>query len=102
MSIGEVLKCCQEHDLCTTFPYIYHVLKILGTVPVTSCECERSISVIRRLKTHLRSTMAQERFSSLALIHIRHDFMLDLDQIINTFASKHPTKMQLLNIMDSD
>ena len=32
-------------------PAIYSSLKLLGTFPVTSCECERSISVMRRLKT---------------------------------------------------
>ena len=39
------------------------MFKNLGTIPVTTCECERSIYVIRRLKTFLRSTMWQERFA---------------------------------------
>ena len=37
------------------FPNIHHVLRVMCTVPVTSCECERSISVLRRLKTYLHA-----------------------------------------------
>ena len=33
---------------------------------VTSCECERSICVLRRLKTYLRSSMAQERLKAFS------------------------------------
>ena len=82
MMIEHLLLLCQEKDLVTTFPVIYNSLKILGTVPVTSCECERSISVLRRTKTYLRSTMGQDRFSDLALLYIRRDFDINLDQVI--------------------
>ena len=43
------------------FPNICQLLRIVSTLPATSCECERSISVLRRLKTYLRTTMAEER-----------------------------------------
>ena len=33
-------------------------------VPVTTSECERTVSVLRRLKTYLRSTMRQDRLST--------------------------------------
>ena len=33
------------------------VLRILATIPVTSCECERTFSALRRLKDYSRSTM---------------------------------------------
>ena len=101
-SIADVLKMLEKDDFKKTFPIIYNCLKILATVPVTSCECERSISVIRRLKTYLRSTMVQVRFTSLALLSIRRDFELNLDAIINTFATKHSRRMKLVNILDSD
>ncbi|XP_065683362.1 52 kDa repressor of the inhibitor of the protein kinase-like [Hydra vulgaris] len=39
-----------------TFPNIFTLIQILATIPVTTCTCERSIFVIRRLKTYLRST----------------------------------------------
>ena len=33
-----------------TFPNVYIALQLATTFPVTSCSCERSISVLRRLK----------------------------------------------------
>ena len=101
-SIEEVLKMCEQFDLKTEFPLIYCCLKLLGTVPVTSCECERTISIIRLLKSYLRSTMSQERFSSLALLHARRDFVLDLDAIVDKFARRHPRRMQLVDIINDD
>ena len=84
------------------FPAIYSSLKLLGTVPVTSCECERSISVMRRLKMYLRSTMCQERFSSLALLNIHRSFHHDIERIVTAFADRKIRRMQLTNILDAD
>ena len=38
--------------------YIY-IIKIAAAVPVTSSECERSGSVLKRLNTYLRASMGQ-------------------------------------------
>ena len=43
------------------FPIIKAALRILGTVPVTSCACERSFSSIKSLKTYNRSTMMNDQ-----------------------------------------
>ena len=44
------------------FTNIHNALKILATLPITTCEAERSISVIRRVKTYLRRKMTQTSF----------------------------------------
>ena len=49
------------------------VLFILATLPVTSCQCERSISALRRLKTYNRSTMLEDRLNALALVQIHQE-----------------------------
>ena len=55
-------------------------LSIIGcTLPVTSCEAERSFSVQRRTKTYLRSTMGGKRLSGLALVNIYPEVELDID-----------------------
>ena len=90
------------HDLKATFPAIFTALRILGTIPVTSCQCERSISSLRQLKTFLRSTMEQERLNGLALMLVHRDITIDLNAVINMFANLHPTRMKLANILDSD
>ena len=62
-SCATALKQCDE-DL---FPNIFTLLKILSTLPVTSCECERSFSAMQRLNTYMRCTMSENRLASLAL-----------------------------------
>ena len=56
-----------------TFANIKVALRILATLPVTSCECERSFSAMRRLKNYTGSTMVEERLSGLALMEIQQD-----------------------------
>ena len=58
--------------------YRYHLVYIMLTMPVTSTTAERSFSVLRRLKTYVRTTMNNDRLSSLALMHIHRDFSVDL------------------------
>ena len=45
---------------------IYTALILLQVIPVTYCECERSVSRLRHLKIYLRSTMGQEHLTGLA------------------------------------
>ena len=45
------------------FQNIKAALRIIGTLPVTSCGCEISFSALRMLKTYRRSTMVAERLN---------------------------------------
>lgn len=94
-SLVDTIKACDIHF----FQNIATILKICATFPVTSCECERSISVLRLLKTYLRSTMGQERLSSLALMFIHRTITINSATIVKEFARKHPRKMELPNIL---
>ena len=85
-----------------TFPNIFAAFQILGTLPVTSCSCERSISVLRRLKTYLRNTMKEDRLNALALLHVHRDIPIDIEEIIDIFARKHPRRMRLVDILGND
>ncbi len=60
------------------FPNVYYLLNVLAVLPVTTCEAERSISCLRRLKTYMRSTMRQDGFSGLALMNIHKDITVDI------------------------
>ena len=40
--------------------------------------------------------MGQERLSSLALINIHYQVKIDLDEVVNLFATKHPRRLELL------
>ena len=73
-TVSAAVKLCCKAD----FPNVHVLLRIACTLPVTSCECERSASSLRRLHTFTRTSMAQERLSSLALIHIHYDTKVTL------------------------
>jgi hypothetical protein len=47
------------------YPNIKALVTVLCTLPVTSCTAERSFSGLKRIKTALRSSMSNERLSSL-------------------------------------
>ena len=46
--------------------------------------------------------MGEERLNGLALMHAHRDIALDLDEIINLFASLHSRRMRMANILCSD
>ena len=76
------------------------MLLLMATTPVTSCECERSFSRLRTIKTYLRSTMSEDRLNGLSLLYIHKDIDIDCDYIISKFALRNPRRMQLINILD--
>ena len=43
--------------------------------------------------------MGQERLSSLALMHINYQVRIDLDEVVNLFATKHPWRLELGTIL---
>jgi hypothetical protein len=61
------------------YPSISTVLLILYTMPASTATTERSFSVLRRLKTYLRTTMMQDRLTSLAVLHVHRDIDIDID-----------------------
>lgn len=79
----------------TSFPNLWILLQIACTLPVTSCECERSASVLRRLRNYMRSVMAAERQANLALMHIHYTKFIDLDEVVTIFARLHPRRLEL-------
>ncbi|XP_033762649.1 zinc finger MYM-type protein 1-like [Pecten maximus] len=83
-------------DLLTTilatnrelYPDIFTCLVILLTMPVSTASAERSFSVMRRVKTYLRSTMSTTRLSGLAMLHSYRHMQLDIEDILDKFAGK--------------
>ena len=72
-SVASTLKAISFDSSFDSFAKIKVALRILATLPVTSCECERSFSAMLRLKNYTRSTMVEERLNGLALMEIHQD-----------------------------
>ena len=85
-----------------SFPNILTAMRIFGTIPVTTCSCERSISTLRRLKTFMRCTMGEKRLTSLALLNVHREIKLDVEKVIDRFALRHPRRMLCLDLLNSD
>ena len=47
--------------------------KLLLTLPVGSCACERSFSALRNIKTWCRATMTENRLYWLAMLHLHRN-----------------------------
>lgn len=80
------------------FPTLTQVIQISLTIPVSSCSCERTFSVLRRLHTWLRSTMGQERLHNLAILTVEREELSKLNhcQVIDCFAKMKPRRYRLL------
>ena len=65
----DALHSCSELQ----FPNLHVLLRVALTLPITSCESERSFSQLKLIKTSHRSTMTNNRLSGLALMKINRD-----------------------------
>ena len=84
------------------FPNIHTILRIIMTFPVTTCECERSISVLNRVKTYNSTTQIDQRLSGLCMIGAYREKDIDWEKVVNTYALENPRKMVLINIFDEE
>jgi len=55
------------------YPNVHVIIKLLLTLPVGSCACERSLSPLRCLKTWCRATLTEDRLCWLAMFHVHHN-----------------------------
>jgi len=72
------------------FPKLVKLLQIALTVVVSTAECERSFSCLKRTKMYLRSSMSEQRLDDLAVLFIEKKMVsnLSLDEVVNTFAAQ--------------
>ncbi|XP_020266285.1 uncharacterized protein LOC109841754 [Asparagus officinalis] len=80
------------------YPNVLIAYRILLTLPVTVASAERSFSKLKLIKTYLCSTLLQERLNDLAILCIEKDMLekIDIDSIIDDFASKNARKHRFL------
>ena len=64
------------------FPNIHTIIWILLTFPVTTCECERSISILNRVKSFNRTTQTDQRLTGLCIICAYRDVAIDWEKVV--------------------
>jgi len=88
-------------DMPGAFPDLLACLQLALTIPVSSTSAERSFSTMRRVKTHLRSSMADSRLSNLVLIAVERrlsdSLMQNPDKVIDAFCqlADQPRRLKL-------
>ncbi|XP_025200207.1 zinc finger MYM-type protein 1-like [Melanaphis sacchari] len=94
LSTIQMLQFIRKHDITSVYPYVEVALRILLCTLSTNCSAERSFSTLKRIKNYLRSTMAQDRCSALAVLAIETEITnsLDFEKIINDFATSEARK----------
>ncbi|CAI6362872.1 unnamed protein product [Macrosiphum euphorbiae] len=80
------------------YPNLHNLLQVALSIPVSSASCERSFSAMRRIKNWLRTSMIQNRFSNLAIIHIENELVktsIESKQILEEFVKCGSRRIQL-------
>ena len=62
-----------KNNLSEAYPNFLIALQIMLTTPVTVASAKRSFSRLKLIKNYLRSSISQERFSSLAILSIESE-----------------------------
>jgi len=81
------------------FQEVYRLLNIALVLPVTSVACERSFSSLKLIKTYLRSTMCDNRLSSLAILSVEsaRSQAINLNSFVDEFDAKHNNRKLALH-----
>lgn len=87
---SDLASCLKSRRDRRLFPEVEKLVSLLLTLPATNAVSERSFSVLRRLKTYLRSTMSQPRLNSLMLTHIHKDIKISTHDILSLYIQAKP------------
>ena len=86
---GNALECLMPFGR-NVFPTLCIAYRLLLTIGFSIASCERSFPKLKLIKTCIRSSMLQERLTSLALISIEKEFLLaDVkNEVVQIFSDK--------------
>jgi len=95
-SVKDVLTLLVSSDVLSSMPELGAACILFCTLPVTVSSAERSFSKLKLIKSYLRSSIAQDRLDSLALISIENEAarQLDLDELVDKFADAKARKKE--------
>ena len=79
-----------------------NLVKIMLTLPASTCTAETSFSGLRRLKSYLRSGMKHQRFNSVVImnVHMKETKVLSIATLMDNFVCRICSKKHyLLNLV---
>ena len=92
----DLFKALQAEPEC--YSCVTKLMKIVLTLPITSCSAERAFSKLKIVKSRLRSTMNQDRLENLILMSVEVDLLqnLDVNSLVQKFIDCAPRRMNLV------
>jgi cysteinyl-tRNA synthetase len=76
------------------------LLKIIITISMSTAESERCFSTLKRIKTFLRNTMHQDRLSTLAMLTIEKNFVMNItdfnNKVIERFVNSKERRIDFI------
>jgi hypothetical protein len=90
-----ILNFFKKFNMEDVYPNIWVSLRILLAMPLSVTSGERNFSKFKLIETYLRSSMSQERLSSLATLSIENAIAQnpDFSELVKTFADKKARKV---------
>ena len=90
-----------DQSLLDLLSEVRELVRLMLTVPATSCASERSFSLLRRLKSYLRSTLSQPRLNYAAVCATYGEEMsgVDMDSIMGEFIRRTPQRVRLFGVV---
>lgn len=95
-----MLHYLKQLNLSSAFPNVDTALRLFLTLPISNCSGERSFSLLKRLKSPIRSYLQQEKLSQLSVLCFNSDITkkIDFSDIIDKFSESKARKKPLKNI----
>ena len=70
----------------TFYPNVKILSKALATLLVSTARIERTFSLLKSLKTYLRSIIFKTRLNSLTIMYIHRDIDVNVETVIDKFT----------------
>jgi hypothetical protein len=96
-SVLPMYKYIKNKELECMFPNLEIVMRMYLSTAISNCSGERAFSVLKKVKSYLRSTMKEERLNALAIFSIEAELVekLDFNNTNNTFAHQKARKRKV-------
>ena len=101
--ISSLLEKLYKLDIQKALPVVTDIANLAASMAITSVSCERTFSVLRRIKTYQRNTMTQNRTRNLMVLAVESELTHTLaqestfcDKVIDRFANKSDRRINLI------
>ena len=92
--ILDAIKLCDKD----VYPSVNALLEIGSILPVSTPTVERYFSKRKRKKNYIRSSTSEDRLNGLTLMNVYLDLKINIESVLNRFASSKNRRMLLLTV----